>query len=297
MRLPLGRLAPSFPYASPKWPRGVERPPVERNTGIDYDTAWARRYGTRLVRALVLDGLTGPGIRALASPRVSGLDRLEALKPPVIFVANHASHLDTPLLLTSLPGRFRHRTVVAAGADYFFDRRWKAALWAFSINAIPIERARPSPQSTRLAGGILAAGWNLIIYPEGGRTPHGWGQAHRAGAAYLAVRTGAGVVPVHVEGTRRVLKKGGRRLTPSTTHLTFGRPLRPEPGEDPRQLALRIERSIAVLADEQATDWWSARRRSAAGRTPPLTAPAAGAWRRAWALREGRRPSPTRRWP
>lgn len=297
MRLRLGRLAPSFPYAAPTWPGAVERPPAERSTGIDYDTSWARRYGVRLVRALVLDGLTGPGIRALASPRVSGLDRLDALEPPVIFAANHASHLDTPLLLTSLPDRFRHRAVVAAGADYFFDRRWKAALWAFSINAIPIERTRVSPQSTRLAGSMLAAGWNLVIYPEGGRTPHGWGQSHRAGAAYLAVRTGVPVVPVHLEGTRRVLKKGARRLTPSTTHLTFGRPVQAEPGEDARQLALRIEQSIAALADEQATDWWSARRRAAAGTTPSLTGPPTAAWRRAWALGEGRRRGPAQRWP
>ena len=55
----------------------------------------------------------------------------------MIFAANHASHVDTPLLLSVLPDRWRHRTVVAAGADYFFDKRWKAVLFAFADQRHP----------------------------------------------------------------------------------------------------------------------------------------------------------------
>src|SRR5438874_2324096 len=82
------------------------------------------------------------GAHALAPPRVHGLDRLEAVDEPVIFAANHHSHLDTPLLITSLPERWRHRTVVAAAADYFFDSRVKGALSALVLGAVPVERAR-----------------------------------------------------------------------------------------------------------------------------------------------------------
>src|SRR5437016_12735038 len=71
--------------------------------------------------------------------------------------ANHASHVDTPLLLTSLPERFRHRSAIAAGADYFFDKRWKGAMWAFLINAFPIERLRLSRRGADLAGRLLDA--------------------------------------------------------------------------------------------------------------------------------------------
>lgn len=279
----------SFPLRAPTWPGSVERPPVERRTGIDYDTSWARRYATRLARAVVLDGMTRPLVQVLAAPRVDGLDRLEGQQGPVVFAANHASHVDTPLLLTVLPERFRHRTVVAAGADYFFDKRWKGALWAFAINAVPIERTRVSPQSTRLAAEVLVEGWSLVVFPEGGRSPDGWAQAHRPGAAWLALRAGVPVVPVHLEGTRRVLRKGGGRLRPSTTAVTFGEALRAHDGEDARSFAARIERAVAVLADEQAHGFWVARRRAAAGATPSLTGPAAGAWRRTWALCSGRR--------
>jgi hypothetical protein len=105
-------------------------------------------------------------------------------------------------------------------------------------------------------------------------------------------------VPVHIEGTRRILRKGkgAKGLRRSTTHLTFGRPIWPE-GNDRHQLSAVVEKAVAVLADEQATDWWSARRRAAAGSTPALRGPEAGAWRRAWSLQEGRRRPKGTRWP
>jgi 1-acyl-sn-glycerol-3-phosphate acyltransferase len=236
------------------------------------------------------EGVTRPLTHLLAAPKVDGLDRLEQLDEPVIFAANHASHIDTPLLLGVLPDRWRHKTVVAAGADYFFDRRWKAAFFAFSINAIPIERLKVNRRSADLAASLLDEGWSLLIFPEGGRTPDGWGQTHRPGAAWLAVRTHRTVVPVYVEGTRQVLPRHGSRLRPATTHISFGKPIRAEPGEDARVLATRIEGSLEVLADEQQTDWWSAQRRAADGRTPTLTGPAASTWRRSWALSDRARP-------
>jgi 1-acyl-sn-glycerol-3-phosphate acyltransferase len=289
-----------FPWTAPTWPGAVERPPAVRTLGVDYDTAWARSYGARLARVVVTEVFTSPIIHLLAAPEVNGLDRLEQLDEPVIFAANHASHIDTPLLLSVLPERWRHRTVVAAGADYFFDRRWKAAFFAFSINAIPIERQRVNRRSADLAASVLDDGWSLLIFPEGGRTPDGWGQTHRPGAAWLAVRTQRTVVPVYVEGTRRMLPRHGSRLRPATTRITFGRALHPEPGMDARDLAGRIEGSLEVLSDEQQTDWWSARRRAAAGRTPALTGPAGSAWRRSWALTDrsrGDRNGTEPRWP
>lgn len=257
--------------------------------GVDYDTAWARRYPVRLARAAILDGVTRPLVQLLASPSVDGLDRLHALQGPAIFAANHSSHVDTPLVLTSLPERLRHRTAVAAGADYFFDKRWKAALSALAIGAIPIERVRVSPQSTRLAAELLGDGWSLVIFPEGGRSIDGWGQAHRAGAAYLAVRNQVPVVPVHLGGTRRIQKKGTRGIQPSTTQVTFGRVLRAAHGENARAFGARIEQAIAVLADERASGYWTARRRASAGATPSLVGPVAAPWRRSWHLGENRR--------
>lgn len=287
-RLPRPRAA-GFPYVAPTTPAGVERLPERSSLGVDYDTEWARRYPVRLARAMVTDAVTRPLVRALAAPALEGTDRLADVRGPVIFAANHASHLDTPLLLTSLPSKFRHHTVVAAGADYFFDKRWKAAMWAFAIAAIPIERTRVNRRSAELATQLLQRGWNLVIFPEGGRSPDGWGQPFKGGAAYLSLRTGAPVVPIHLEGTGRILPRRGGRFRPGRTVVTFGRPLAPAPDDDARRFAATIEAAVAALADEQASDWWTARKRAAAQTSPALTGPASAGWRRAWALDRRRR--------
>lgn len=287
-----------FPLGKPTWPTGVPRPTPERHVGLDYDHEWSRRYAVRLARAVVLDNVTRPATRIFAPTTVRGSEQLRHVAAPVIFAANHASHLDTPLLLTTLPVRFRHRTVVAAAADYFFDRRWKAVLWSFSLAAVPIERARVNRRSADVAAELLEGGWNLVIFPEGGRSPDGWAQPFRGGAAYLARRTGRPVVPVHVNGTRHVLPKAGERRIPrrSPVSVVFGTPLLPDAGEDARRFATRIERAVAVLADEASSDWWSARKRRASEGTPSIRGPQVSAWRRSWAL-EGRPDTGRDIWP
>jgi 1-acyl-sn-glycerol-3-phosphate acyltransferase len=293
--------APSrFPLAPPTWPDSLTPPPERPTLGSAYDTAWARRYPARFARVLLTELITRPAVVALARPSIEGDDRLAHLREPVIFAANHASHVDTPLLLSVLPEQWRHRTVVAAGADYFFDNRVKAAVSALTINAIPIERLKVSRDSVNRASALLAEGWSLLIFPEGGRSPDGWGQSHTAGAAWLAVRTGRAVVPVHLDGTRDILPRGSSRLRPGTTRVTFGRPIRPVAGTDARELSGRIERSIAALSDERTTDWYTARVRAAQQGSPDLTGPPVAPWRRNWALgADGgkQRSAKVQRWP
>lgn len=254
---------------------------------MDYDSEWARRYPARFARVLVQELVSRPLVRAVAAPSVEGLDRIAHLDEPVIFAANHASHVDAPLILSVVPERWRHRMFVAGAADYFFDTRVKAAAFAFLLNAVPIERQRVSRESVNRVASLLSEGWSLLIFPEGGRSPDGWAQSHSAGAAWLGARTGRPVVPVYVAGTRDILPKGGNMIRPGRTKVTFGSPLRVPPGgssSEARELAGRLEAAVAALADEQTTDWWTARRRAASGTTPALTGPAAGAWRRTWAL-------------
>lgn len=292
----LPRLRTPFPLGAPTWPDGIERPPVPRQVGLDYDTAWARRYGARVARALFVDDVLRPLVNVVGSPDVHGLDRLADLREPAIFAANHHSHLDTGVILTSLPERWRHETVVAAASDTFFTTRARSAFSALTIGAIPIERHRVNRRSSDLVAELLAEGWSLIIFPEGGRSPDGWARDFRGGAAYLAVRCGRPVVPVYLQGTRQVLKKGqnipaslANPFRRGPVEVNFGKPMRASEGEDARRFAGRIEHAIEELGDEWATDWWSARRRAAADNTPGLKGPSASPWRRAWALGEDRR--------
>jgi len=302
----LGR-AP-FPLGPPEWPAGVEREAPERKVGLDYDHEWSRRYPARLLRAVLLDNVTRPLARVVAPATVRGDEYLTRLEAPVIFAANHASHLDTPLVLTTLPARFRHRTVVAAASDYFFDRTWKAALWSLTLAAVPIERSRVNRRSAEVAIDLLADGWSIVIFPEGGRTSDGWAQEFKGGAAYLALHSGAPVIPLYLRGTRRILPKRddahpggsgtenrGRPLRRGEVTVMYGPPLTPEDGENARRFGARIERAVGLLAKEAATDWWTARRLPAED-PGALRGPDAVAWRRAWALGPPAA-APTRSWP
>ena len=277
-----------FPLKAPTWPGTVPRPPAPSRTGLDFDTDWARKPPARLARAAIIDLAIRPAVHALAQPSVDGRERLDAVDAPVIFAANHHSHADTGLLLSLLPERFRRKAVVAAAADYFFDRRAKGTFHALTFGAVPMERTRVNRRSAEVATDLLADGWNLVIFPEGGRSPDGWAQEFRGGAAYLAVRSGRPVVPVYIEGTRQMWPKGQRLPRPHKVSVIFGTPITPDPSEDARRLAARLERAVAALADERATDWWTARRRAADGATPAITGPDAAAWRRSWALRPPR---------
>ena len=291
-----------FPFSAPTAPAGVETPRTAPRSGPDYDTDWARRTPARVARLALVEAVARPAVAALARPDHRGLDRLTALADedgPVIFAANHHSHLDTPLLVTSIPEPWRHELFVVAAADYFFRTPVTSALSALALGAVPMERSKVGRRSADQAAALLGDGWSMLIFPEGGRSPDGWGQPFRGGAAYLALRCGVPVVPVHIEGTGRILRKGRKLPSPATTRVTFGAPLRPAPGDDSRRFAATLERTVAALADEATTDWWQARRRAHAGETPALVGPDAPAWRRAWALGDPDRSRARRRrrWP
>ena len=294
----------AFPLVAPSTPRGVEPLADTKKVGADYDTEWARSFRARWTRTVLLESVLRPTTAAIARPKRRGLDRLEDLRSgpgdvqPVIFCANHHSHVDTPLVLTSLPEPWRYQVFVGAAADYFFRTRLTGAAASLLLNAIPIERATVTRRSADLAASLIDEGWSMLIFPEGGRSPDGWGQDFRGGAAYLARRTRAPVVPIHLAGTDRILRKGSKKLRPGPTTVTFGDPIRAEEGEDTRRLATRIEAAVAALADEHTSDWYSARVRAHAGQTPDLGGPDGPGWRRAWALgdrspRKRRKPT----WP
>lgn len=302
-----------FPLGAPSVPHTVEPPKTRGKYGHDYDTDWARKYPARVARAALVESVLQPTVRVLAKPERRGLDRLadheqrwrdsvdageEAIEP-LIFAANHHSHLDSALIITSLPEPWRHKVFVGAAADYFFNNRVTSAASALGLNAIPIEREGVSRRSVGQAEALLRDGWSLVLFPEGGRSPDGWGQNHKPGAAWMAQRSGASVVPIHIAGTGRILPKGAKKLTPGRSIITFGTPLTCGADEDARDFAQRVEAAISQLADEASGDWYGARRRAHAGETTPLAGPQLASWRRAWALgdRKGRLSAPKRRWP
>ena len=104
-------------------------------------TSPGRAAATRGPRAssLLSDGL-GPMTDWYLRRRTAGREVFDGLTPPVVFVANHSSHLDTPTILRAIPFQWRSRTAVAAAADYFYKSRWKANGVALLFNTVPLGR-------------------------------------------------------------------------------------------------------------------------------------------------------------
>ncbi len=279
-----------FLVRSPKLPQNlVPRRPVR--LGADFDTDFSRKEGVRLARAAVFDTVLAPATRLCTSPTIVNPEGLKDLPTPIIIAANHQSHLDTPLILSILPPHIRHHCIVGAGADYFFDRRLRAYLSATFLGAIPIERSRPSRTSAELAYRLVGEGWNLVLFPEGGRTPDGLLQPLKAGAAQVAIRTNTPVLPIYIDGTYEIFGKGSGRLRPGKTTITVGRLIDVQTAKRPAELISLVDQQLNLLSKETATDWWTARTDS----SPPDHG---RGWIGAWKKNEHRHRTPTTHpWP
>jgi len=209
-----------------------------RDAAAQLDLPWARSIPAQVVRENFFRFVLNPVMDYYAARRATGRGNLSALKGPVILVANHASHMDTPVILSALPRKLRKRTAVAAAADYFYRNRVVASVVSLIFNTVPIERkgggglARDGSHLDRL----LDQGWNLLLYPEGTRSRGGGPGRVRRGAAVLASSHNLTIVPIRVTGTADAMPPG--RLWPkrlrgrftSRRHrieVSFGEPIPP----------------------------------------------------------------------
>ncbi len=184
--------------------------------------------------------------------RTRDRDKLARVRAPVILVANHTSHLDTPAILAALPRRLRKRTVVAAASDYFYRNRFVGALVSLIFNTVPMDRSRGGGLDKGSAGHVdrlLDRGWNLLLYPEGTRSRSGGTGRLRRGAAVLASRHQVVLVPIRVRGTREAMPPGrfwpsrlrkNHRVRRHPVSICFGDPIKPT--NDPSAVIQTVQR-------------------------------------------------------
>ena len=218
-----------------------------KDKGASYNTEWARRPAARLAREAILTQVLGPAIDHYTDTQVLGTEMFETISPPVLLASNHSSHLDTPIILKSLPKDWRQHTAVVAAADYFYKNPVVALLVSLSFGTIPIERARLSRDSVDLIDRLIGEGWNLLMYPEGTRSRDGSMGKLRSGAAFLAVEHGIPALPLYVEGTHAAMPPGRGWPKHHKVTLHIGAPLRPMAGEDHRSFTKRLQQSLDAM--------------------------------------------------
>ena len=219
-----------------------------------FPTVWARSALARFVRGTVLRSVLKPYVWACTRPRVVGLEHLDGLRGPAVFVANHCSHLDTPLILGALPRPLASRLAVGAAADYFFTSPLTGAVSALLFNAFPVHRKGVRRTGTTVAAGLLGQGWSVLLYPEGTRSRDGRLGPFKSGAARLCLETGVPAVPVALHGTLPAIPRGARlpvRNAPPVG-VAIGPPIRIGAGESAQSFRDRMRERVSELSGTDA---------------------------------------------
>jgi len=214
------------------------------------DLGWARQEPVRTIRYLIQRGLLLPFTEAMAHPKVEGREWVRDLERPVIFAANHSSHADTSLILHALGDHARERTVVAAAADYWFKRPLLGNIVSLFLNTFPFSRTGGAQAQLHSSSQLLKSGWNLVLFPEGSRSPDGRIHEFKAGVGHLANETGTPVVPMHIRGAYQIMPKGQKLPLPGPVRVRIGKPIAPQTDEGSRQFTARVEQAVRALARE-----------------------------------------------
>ncbi|MBA3268897.1 MAG: 1-acyl-sn-glycerol-3-phosphate acyltransferase [Acidobacteria bacterium] len=182
---------------------------------------------------------------------VRGLDRLEPGKT-YVFVANHQSIYDIPVVFASLPYQLRIIAKDSLGRFPFLGWHLRRS------GHLLVNRKKPDPRGVfNWANALTSKGLSLVVFPEGTRSETGYIGAFKAGSLYPAVQAGLAIVPISVAGSRHVMKKGRLMTCPGEVELTVHDPIPTVAAAEPnirevRALASRVKAIIAPLVEAEA---------------------------------------------
>jgi len=206
--------------------------------GRGYFAHWCARTWSRLILATT-------GVRV----DVTGLERLTP-GATYVFVANHQSIYDIPILFWSLP--FQLRIIAKASLGQFPFLGWHLRRTGHML----VNRARPDRKAIfGWAQRLTTQGLSLIVFPEGTRSADGRVGRFKGGSFYLALEAGLPVVPISVVGSRHVMLKGRLATYPGHVRLVIHEPIdtRGMSGSDPRAFGERVRDVLRPSAETDAT--------------------------------------------
>jgi long-chain acyl-CoA synthetase len=225
---------------------------------------WARSLPIRSFRSAFQHVIALPLYRHYLPLTVSGLENLTGLNPPVIFAANHTSHLDVPTIYTALPHRWHSLLAPAMMKDHFrayFEPTGHAfteiaMTTAAYFLACSIYNAYPLPQQmsgTRRAlaytASLVNRGYCPIVFPEGLRTENGQMRPFRPGIGMMAVRLRVPIVPIRLSGLYEIYSVHDSWPRRGPIHVSIGPPLSFPGNESYAEATGQIQEAINRLVD------------------------------------------------
>jgi len=174
---------------------------------------------------VLVKGLTTRLTLLIWRPKVVGKQNIPA-RGPVILASNHSSFVDSLLIPMVAP----RRVAFIAKSEYFETKGVKGRMMKFfftAIGAIPVRRGdhRAAMDSLDQSLSVINSGGAFVIYPEGTRSLDGRLYRGRVGIGWLALKSGAPIVPVAVKGTREVLPVGAKLPKIVPVSVIFGEPI------------------------------------------------------------------------
>jgi 1-acyl-sn-glycerol-3-phosphate acyltransferase len=165
-----------------------------------------------------------------------------------IYVANHSSHLDALLLLSTLPAVLRRRTRPVAAADYWTAGPVRRYLIHSVFRGVLVEREGGQLKPLEPMACALRQGHSLIFFPEGTRGPGGILQPLKPGIFHLArCFSEVDIVPAWIDNSYRVLPKGFAVPVPLLCSIAFGAPLRWKEGQQQEEFLAEIREELETL--------------------------------------------------
>lgn len=153
--------------------------------------------------------------------KVEGLEKI-APEGSYVFVSNHLSYMDTPVVLANIPVQFRFLAKRGLFQIPFLGTHLARA----GHIPVPREDARAAVKTMTTAAQVIRErGISLLIFPEGGRSQTGELASFKEGAAYIAIRAGVPLVPIALKGTREVLPYGSAHVRSGTVIMRIGDPI------------------------------------------------------------------------
>ncbi len=157
---------------------------------------------------------------ALIRVKVEGAARVPRDRP-VVFMANHESWLDIPVLLVAIPGQVRFLAKKSLFSIPFLG-------WAMrSMGFIPVDREnrRTAIRSFEEAAARIRAGRSVLVFPEETRTSDGGLLPFQRGGFLIALKAALPIVPVGIDGARRCMPKHNYLVRPGKITVRFGDPI------------------------------------------------------------------------
>ena len=187
--------------------------------------------------------LAFPLLRYYVKTEVHGSERLGQLRGPVLFVSNHQSLIDPPVILHSFPARIRRRVAPAMGEAALRGHSKAALFWArlaFNVYLISDEPTR-AQEALRYAGRLADRGYSTLLFPEGERTRDGHLLPFRPGVGVMAERLQLPVVPLMIQGLFEIWPRTQDRPVRGKARLWIGDLIKIMPDESAGNFTRRLE--------------------------------------------------------